>query len=350
MRNSISRLLFFVPALLIISSLHSVPANASADCERQFVNISSTVESRFQFSHARVDGRAVYFEHLPAKRGKPTLFLLNGMFVPSMDLQEFRNTFEQKSEGEGLLIMYYSTQLESLYLRGLLGDSPALNVNLPEGRTLTRQDLALEAAAVLKASGAKGSIYPTGYSFGSGPVSELAALMGNRSSHGARIKEVIFLSPFVHAGEQVAFGGAGAEALIRMNPFFGEAAIQKMRAQSVRSTAAASIDDYIRKIGSLPEGVSREIAIHGVSSQINSLMDFDLRTVSDLALPTRFILAQKEGTLRLTAQKEAFEAMKKSGAEKVELTMVPDATHHLLAYEPVLGVDALFSVLRPSAR
>ena len=86
-----------LPLLIVLAFLltsHSAMANT--DCEKQFVDVEKKIESRFQFSHARVSGRSVYFEHLPAKAGKPTLFLLNGMFVPSMDLQGFRDAFERK--------------------------------------------------------------------------------------------------------------------------------------------------------------------------------------------------------------------------------------------------------------
>lgn len=328
----------------------TIPAQATVDCESQFVRVSEQVESRFQYSHARVANRAVYFEHLPAKRGKPTLFLLNGMFVPATDLKAFRDAFEQKSKGEGLLIMFYSTQLESLYLRGLLGDDPALNLKLQDGQPLTRVELANEAVAVLKASGAKGSIFPAGYSFGSAPVVELASLMASQSSNpplpGLRIKEVVLLSPFVHAGELVPFGGSNVESLLRLNPFLGEAAIQKMRAQSARTTAATSIDDYILKTGGLPDGVSRETAIQGVASQIMSVMDFDLRKVTSLPVPVRFVLAQNEATLRFVAQRDAMQAMKKTSELPVELTIVPDVSHHLLGYEPAAGADALLTVLR----
>lgn len=351
--SNISRLflasLFFANTL-IASALIAVRAQANADCENQFVRVSEQVESRFLYSHARAEGRAVYFEHLPAKRGKPTLFLLNGMFVPATDLKAFRDAFEQKSKGEGLLIMFYSTQLESLYLRGLLGDDPALNLKLRDGQSLTRSDLATEAVAVLKASGAKGSIFPAGYSFGSGPVVEFASLMANQSANqplpGVRIKEVVLLSPFVHASEQVPFGASNVESLMRLNPFLGEAAIQKMRAQSARTTAAASIDDFILKTGGLPDGVSRETAVQGVASQIMSVMDFDLRNVTGLSVPVRFVLAQNEATLRLVAQKDAMQAMKKTSDQPVELTIVPDVHHHLLAHQPEVGADALLTVLR----
>jgi len=338
--------IYLISLLTLALSFSTTKAFASTDCESRFVALPSQSESRFQYSHARVEDRAIYFEHLPAKRGKPTLFLLNGMFVPSMDLKDFREAFEQKSNGEGLLIMYYSTQLESLYLRGLLEGDPALNLKFRDGRSLTRADLASEAASVLKASGAKGAIYPTGFSFGSAPVVELAWLMTKSPVPGVKLKELVFLSPFVHAGEQLPFGATNVESFLRLNPFLGETAIQNMRQQSARSTAAISIDDYIKKIGNLPEGVTRETGIQGVTSQIMSVMDFDLRKVSDLRAPVRFVLAQKEGALRLAAQKDAFQSIKKSTQQNVELTIVPDVTHNLLAYEPVAGADALLSVLR----
>jgi hypothetical protein len=191
MRIPSSSIAILVLSILIstTSSLYGASALASVDCENQFVKAAKKTESRLEVAHVRLDGRAVYYEHLPAKRGKPTVFLLNGMFVPRESLQAFREAFEARSKGEGLLIMYYSTQLESLYLRGALGEDPALNLKLPEGRTLTRKDFAIEAAAVLQASGAKGAIYLAGYSFGAGPAVEFASLLGNQSMGGARVKE-----------------------------------------------------------------------------------------------------------------------------------------------------------------
>lgn len=337
---------YFSLLMLVLSFSLTTKGVAITDCERSFVSVPTKIESRLQYSHVRVEDRAIYFEHLPAARGKPTLFLLNGMFVPSMDLKDLRDAFEQKSQGEGLLIMYYSTQLESLYLRGLLEGDPALNLKLRDGRALTRADLASEAAGVLKASGAKGEIYPTGFSFGSGPVVELASLLTRPEAPGIVLKELVFLSPFVHSGELLPFGTTNLESLMRLNPFFGATAIQKMREQSARSTAVDSIDDYIKKVGNLPEGVTREIAIQGVTSQIMSVMDFDLRGVSSLSAPVHFVLAQNENPLRLVAQKDAFQSVKKSSDRDVKLTLVPGVSHNLLAYEPAAGADALLSVLR----
>ncbi len=242
--------------------------------------------------------------------------------------------------------MYYSTQLESLYLRGLLEKDPSLNLKLSDSDPLVRQDLGDEARAVLAASGAQGSIYPVGYSFGSGPVIELA----NDVALRPRIKELVLLSPYVHAAEQLPFGGGGIESMIRLNPFFGEVGLQNMRKQSARTAAARAIDDYVNKIGRLPEGVTRETAIHGVYSQIMSVMNFDLRTVSSLSVPVRFVQAENEGVLMRAAQLEAYSAMKRTATLPVELTTVPKTTHHMLAYEAELGTDALLSIVRPVPR
>lgn len=311
-------------------------ANAGTKCEQSFVEVVASSASRFQFSHARIEGRAVYFEHLPAKRGKTTFFVLNGMFVPSGDLQAFREVFEAKSKGEGLLIMFYSTQLESLYLRGVLGSDPALNLMSAESSKsaeseLRLKDLVDEAKAVLRQAAVRGSVIPVGYSFGSAPAVALA------SETPSAFRRLVLFSPYVYAGEQLPFGAGDVESLLRMNPFLGEAAVNKLRAQSARTTAAASIDDYILKMGGLPDGLNRETAITGLMSQILSVIDFDLRKVNPPAeIPIDFVLAENEGTLRFIAQQSAAKSLSAS-----RVIVVPQASHHLMALQPEAAVDAL---------
>jgi len=347
MRNFLSHCSMLLFSLLFSASA-LLPLNAfgNADCENQFVKIALPIESRFKFSHARVDGRAVFFEHLPAKRGKPTLFVLNGLFVPSFVLQGFREAFEKNSKGEGLLIMYYSTQIESLYLRALQDKDSALNLKDQASDPLTLSDLAAEAKAVLEASRVRGSIYPVGYSFGAGPAVEFVAhAVANDPAVRRQIKELVLLSPYVHAKQDVFAGANGFEALIRMNPFLGESALQKMRDQSIRSIAVRAVDSLGNN--GLPTEVPREAAISGVIAQLQSIVEFDLRAISSIDVPVRFVIPENESSGGLAASREAFEALKGKSSKPVVLATVQDASHHLLRDETELGVNAMLSIMRP---
>ncbi len=353
-------LLFFARTsivVLLVSVATSLAHAARPSCDTQFVSIAEVASpSRFESFYVEVktetsDHRVVFFDQLKAKRGKPTLVLLNGLFVPREDLRAFRETFEAQSKGEGLLIMHYSTQMESLAMRHHLSGDAAKNVR----EDMASVDFGREVAEVLKVADLRGPIVLVGYSYGGLPLARFLELYRNGEAKlpGGRnqIRESIFLSTLVEAVDEIPMGSVvlagrnAVESMMMLNPWMGGLeSVKRLRGHSARSSAVGIVDGNLMGGFKLPDGVDRSAMILGLTAQIGAAADFSLRTEGKAAQPNtgavHFFIAGGESAGRMVAQKAAAEAW------GVTPEIVPDVPHHALAHKPEVLVPILLKRLR----
>ncbi len=126
----------------------------------------------------------VYYKHQPAKAGKPTVVLMNGLIYAVENWDEYFTALSQ--DGTGVLQVAYSTQPESL--RGLEGETPffaklkyhPLYSWLQQG--LETQDLVDETIAVIDSLEID-RFNLVALSYGSIPAVELATQFKDRIDH-----------------------------------------------------------------------------------------------------------------------------------------------------------------------
>lgn len=355
------KLPFFQVIVVLASSLLIAPKSveaARANCNSQFVSTTEVAKpTRVENFYVEVkkptgDHRIVYFEKLAAKRGKPTLVLLNGLFVPREDLRAFRDAFEQQSRGEGLLIVYYSTQMESLALRHRLDGEASKNLR----EDLVPLDIGREVAEVLDVANISGPIVLVGYSYGGLALAKYLELLGQGEfglpASVSRIQESIFLSTLVEASDELPMasmltaGRQAFEGLVKWNPWLGEKTVSQMRLQSSRASAAAVVDANLIGGFRLPEGVDRETMVRALTAQINVAQDFNLRTDAARERNEKrqgtvsFLIPGNETAGRSVAQKAAAEAW------GVKPEIIPEVPHHALAHEPEIVAPLLLQRLR----
>jgi pimeloyl-ACP methyl ester carboxylesterase len=344
--------------------LSSVALAARPNCESQFVSTTKTSHaSRFENFYVEVENpdathRVVFFEKLEAKSGKPTLVLLNGLFVPRQDLQAFRESFVRQADGEGLLIVYYSTQMESLALRHQLEGTAEKNLR----EEVVASDFGREVASVLEVSNTTGPLILVGYSYGGLALAKYLEMLakGEVELPGpqTRIQESIFLSTLVEASDEIPLapavlaGRSAIESLMKWNPWLGEKSVQQMRLQSARASAASVVDANLMGGFRLPDGVDRATMVRALTAQINVAQDFNLRSqarsMNESSLPrmpgaVRFLIGGDETAGRSVAQKAAAQAW------GVTPEVILDVPHHALAHKPESVVPILLKRLTLSS-
>ncbi len=340
--NFISRILFV--AILLVSPLG---ADAKTrECTALFETFSSTKSgisvSGYRAASTEIDGRTIYYEHLPASRGKGTAIMFIGIYTPIVDFAKFKQAFSERSRGEGLILMSYDSMPDSLEAaaRNQTGTrEPGTRTNLT--------DIGRDATAIVNAANIRGPVTVVGYSYGSAPAATFA------SFHRERVADLVFTAPLVFNGEhnpQALNGLAAVAVLATYNPFFGKMMIENAHERAARSIGEQFVADHFDSTGN-PAGVDRQKVLEGAVGRIRATEDFDLRK-QDFGLmpPTHFLLGENENPHRLKAQTEVIAgAIAAAGGEKDRrptVTLVPGAGHIVVGTHPNESADGILLVMR----
>ena len=317
----------------------SVWANG-AMCADLFERTLSPWELPLVRSSVKVDERVVYYEHFKAKKGFPTLLVFSGLFTPMSDFASFQATFLRQSRGEGLLIVAYSTQLESMIWSVLAHRQKS------DFKDVTLESFVREATAVLNKEEVHSPISVAGYSFGSAPASRFAQF------HRDRVTDLIFAGPLVSPGDhnaQVYASKEIFESMAAWNFVFGKTMIDSMRNTAANSTASSIIHEFLQR-QKLPDSISKDEAIDALAAQIRAAEGFDLRSEDSSLWPrTNFIYGEREAPARALFIQNVIEGLANSEA-KGEVVIVPGAPHTVFASSPRASVEFVLQRMRTPVR
>lgn len=309
---------------------------SSAFCADLFEKTNPPWELPLVRASVRIDGRTVYYEHLKAKNGRPTVLVFSGLFTPLSDFAAFQATFARQSRGEGLIIMAYSTQIESM-----IWSSLAHGVR-PEFKDLSLDSFVREATAVLNQEGVRSPIAVAGYSFGSAPASRFAQF------HRDRVSDLIFIGPLVSPGDhnsQVHTTKELFESMAVWGFIYGRTMIESMRNSAANSTATSIVNEFLHR-QKMPDGVSKAEAIDALAAQIRTAEGFDLRLEDPSLWPrTSFLYGQREAHTRAAFIRNVIEGMQETPAMG-EVNVIPGAPHTVLGSSPRAAVEFILRTLR----
>lgn len=333
-------------ASLLLGLLVSDPALAGSPfCADLFATTRESRDLPLKRRSLEIDGRVVYYEHLEARHGKPTLFIFSGLFTPLSDFADFQASFLRQAQGEGLLIMAYSTQVESIISNRLRHGLP-LDYGKPD-----LIDFVREATAVLNAEKVPSPLVVAGYSFGSAPAVRFAQF------HRERVRDLVLVAPLISPGDhsfQVHFTKEVLESFVGWNLLYGRAWIESMRTGAAKTTAPSIVNEFLRH-RSFPEIISKEEVIEGLAAQIRAAESFDLRTENSSLWPrTSFLFGEHEIPSRKLLLQSVIErihqAASQAGATSRvgQIWEVPRAPHTIFASSPRASVDFVLRVLRES--
>lgn len=322
---------------LLVSTMFSERAHANAAmCADLFERTLAPWELPLIRSSVKVDDRVVYYEHFKAKKGFPTLLVFSGLFTPMSDFAAFQATFLRQSRGEGLLIVAYSTQLESM-IWSVLAHGEKANF-----KDLGLENFVREATAVLNKEDVRSPIAVAGYSFGSAPASRFAQF------HRERVTDLIFAGPLVSPGDhntQVHTSKEIFESMAAWNFVFGRTMVDSMRNTAANTTASSIIHDFMQR-QKLPDSISKDEAIDALAAQIRAAEGFDLRSEDASLWPrTNFIYGEREAPARALFIQNVIEKLGKTDS-KGEVLIVPGAPHTVFASAPRASVEFVLNRMR----
>lgn len=266
------------------------------------------------------EGRKIYYEHIPAKPGRKTVVVMNGLMVPLIQMSHFKRAFFEQGGGEGMLFFSYSTQFESI--GGARGEPNALL------EKASLDSYSQEAEAVLRTLRVRGPLAIVGYSFGSAPTAQWLANLAEGQSTirnlRERITDVVFVVPMVRFDEGAAGTWMRVQALQRTMATFG--------AYQIINDMRPLIDAYGKPdIGQVQKGIVDTIL---------STDGFDLREEllrSGAAWPrTSLIIAGNEDPDRKRNQHD-FAAQGKvvrPSRRMIQTTEIDDLDHRALTDRP----------------
>jgi pimeloyl-ACP methyl ester carboxylesterase len=166
--------------------------------------------------------------------------------------------------------------------------------------------------------------------------------------HRERVKNLILAGPLVEAGdqsEQTLQSKRTAETMTMFNPFFGQAILQSTRESAAEQTATSIVDGYLAR-SKLPRKLKRAPVIAAVKAQIRSVESFDLvREVNADWPSTTLLLAGNESPTRMRLQMQVSQALE-SAHVPVQVAVVKDASHGILADKPRESVDVVLKAMR----
>lgn len=332
--------LFWGVMCVALSGVFSRPALAARNnCGALFAGSIDVVEKRIQTGLLDVSGRLSYYEHIPARNGKPTAVVFTGLFTPIDEFRDLQIEFMKRAKGEGLLIYTYSTSADSLVAGSYYPEK-----KYAEKVGVSLEDLATEAMAIAHQVGATQRLAIVGYSYGAAPALEFLRL------YPSIVENLVFVSPLVFPGDdnpQAAMGQAALAAMAMLNPFAGGLFMSNLQKTAIH-TKAELIFQFNMANDKLPNGLSKNQIVAGLESQIAAAQDHDLRSADVASWPkTSFLLAGGELPARLKLQQEI--VVKTQSIPKVsgETVIVPDADHRLLQLHPVPSAEALLAIMRP---
>ena len=288
-------------------------------------------------SSVLIDGRVVYYEHLRAKPGKKTLVVFSGLFVPMSDFAAFQVEFARQAKGEGLLLLAYSTQIESMIWSALRYEKQ------PNFSDVSLVGFSREATAALRAENISAPIAVMGFSYGTAPAVQFAEF------HRRRVSDLIMVAPLIVPGDHslsIHSGKDMYEAFARMNPIFGSSILDSMRSTAARKTAESIVDNYLTT-QKLPVPVTREMVVDGLVAQIRAAEAFDLRNENSARWPrTSFLMGELEQPYRLSLQQALFEKISNASQVRGEGELVKDGKHTLAASNAQVTVEFVLRVMR----
>lgn len=299
----------------------------------------SPVESRTGF--VDVDGRIAYFEQIVAKPGKPTALVFVGLFTPLVDFAELQAEFVKQTNGEGLILFAYSTQVESL----MVGSFERPDTYADKLR-VDLNDVVMQAVMVLKAAGVRRPATIVGYSYGSAPAAKFVEIQPELT------RSLLFVSPLVLPGDHLPRYDVTSQAfrnLAAMNPFFGHMVIESARQFNAREAANHFLKDFA-KGEDLPNGLTHQRLVDGLTYLIRAADGFDLRNANVRDWPeTHFLFAAEESPARLELQKQVVAAVEKvQGAIPGAVVTVPNSEHRLIFQRPDIAAGEILRSMRPN--
>lgn len=271
---------FIIAALL--STLLTPPAHA----EKGFIRLKDGVER--------------YVETTPARDGKPTLVLLNGLVYPISRWGAFED--DLKKNGYGVVNYYFRGQHLTLKKEAGKDGTPAFFAT-----GLEATDFADELDGLLTALKIKSPVTLIGLSYGA----HIAAAFAER--YPARVKDVVFLAPLVVSLDHYSPEGQwvlwNLDVLkLTWGPFLGPVFYEAAYAQIYRNYLGSRIvpDKVPEEMADRPD-IYKESIFH----LVRAARDFDLRETdfSKISGHVHFMTAGQEDPPALADQKQAFDGL-----------------------------------------
>ena len=316
----------------LVSHPPAVLAMGAADSRCEYL-FQPSVESKT----AELGGRSVFYEITRAEPGRPTFVVFNGLVFPLSKYDQFREEFFRLRDGEGLIIMSYSTQPESLL------QNPHQNLRRerdPSVDSLKLEDFAREMDAVLRQEAIQGEIVPIGLSFGAAPLTAFLKLYAKPRSPYL-IRHAVFIAPLAIPGDTqpgAVQSKAAMEATYGMIPFWGSVWIESSRDSVAQSMAQALVNQSAQSPRSkyVAHKVGTDVLVQNLKAQIRSVESFDLRDVqTPKTVKVLFVVAENENPLRRANQEAAaaqhgFKVTEMKGSQHATVVDRPTETASLI--------------------
>lgn len=285
------------------------------------------------------DGVARYVETTPARDGKPTIVLINGLVYPIARWGAFRQ--DLLKNGYGVVNYYFRGQHLTLKKEADEKTTPAFF-----SKGLDSAILADELDQILTAVKIMEPVTVVALSYGA----HIAADFAHR--HPARVKDLVFMAPLVISLDHYSPEGQwvlwNLDLLkLTWGPFLGPVFYEAAYAQIYRNYLGARIvpDRVPEELEDRPE-VYKESIFH----LVRAARDFDLRQYDFAKVQGRvhFMTAGEEEKPALEDQKEAFAGLspKKAGA----LLHFPKSWHAIPDSEGVKAGQWLRALLEGDSR
>ena len=282
------------------------------------------------------EGSNVFYRYSKAKKGQPSVVLLNGLIYSVSNWDSYYN--ELKDKGVGVLQIAYSTQPESL--KTLDGESPSYN-DLQwtffgwQQKGIETQDQVNEVMEVVNHVGLK-KFNLVSLSYGSIVASSLAV----QQKH--RIKNLILMAPAMVTSGRYNPYGASRHSYYTFLKAAGNPAADYSYDMEIYSTLSFVVtpDKYNFK------GVEFKDFFDGVYQMARSSKWFDLKeyAANDLPPTYMFIASREDGPL-LEDQKKFWFLMNDNPAQK-GLVVFEGSYHAIPGVAPVESAKQTLRILK----
>ncbi len=276
------------------------------------------------------DQRAVYYQHVKAKAGKPTIVLLNGWIYPIKNWETYVN--ELAAKGYGVVLVAYSTQTESLrYVKTTPHYEDLKSVPLGQiHKGIETKDLADDVMSVVDKLGID-KFHMQTLSYGSIVGSFIANNFANR------VRSVTLITPaVVPSNRYTPYGESRHLYYVWLNEVNKNSFIIPDDWYDLEIYQSLRLVMEFQKKKMDLNGVSFERFLNGAFQMGRSTKYFDLKDEATQSWPNvNVILASQEEPMLLKDQFRFWDIKEKSSPES-RLVLMEDVPHAIPGAQPFL--------------